>query len=284
MSTIPTARRMHPRTQLLEPLPVSERRRRLAGIDTAVLEGGSGAPVVLLHGPAANALHFMRAIPMLVARHRVVAPDLPGHGATTLDGAIDDTGMMAWLNALIAETCGEPPVLVGHAVGGAIAARYAADHGDRIARLVLVDTLGLRAFEPAPAFGGALQAFFAAPTPATHDALWQHCAWDLASLRSSMRDEWDAFQAYNLDRVRTPAVMAAIGSLMEQFSGPIPPEQLARIRVPTSLVWGRHDRATPLAVAQAAADRYGWSLRIIEDCADDPPVERPAEFAAAISA
>ena len=99
-----------------------------------------------------------------------------------------------------------------------------------------------------------------------------------------MRDEWDAFQAYNLDRVRTPAVMAAIGSLMEQFSGPIPPEQLARIRVPTSLVWGRHDRATPLAVAQAAADRYGWSLRIIEDCADDPPVERPAEFAAAISA
>lgn len=41
----------HPRTRLLAGVPVSERRIDVAGIDTAVLEGGDGPPVVLLHGP-----------------------------------------------------------------------------------------------------------------------------------------------------------------------------------------------------------------------------------------
>ena len=45
--------------------------------------------------------------------------------------------------------------------------------------------------------------------------------------------------------------------------------------MPVALVWGRADLATPLAVAQAASARHGWPLHVIEDCADDPPVEQP---------
>jgi pimeloyl-ACP methyl ester carboxylesterase len=55
----------------------------------------------------------------------------------------------------------------------------------------------------------------------------------------------------------------------------IPPAELERIGVPTILIWGRHDRATPLAVAEAAAARYGWPLHVIENANDDPPVEQP---------
>ena len=54
------------REQLLAGLPVTERRLRLAGVSTAVLEGGDGPPVVLLHGPGGNAAHWMRVIPELV--------------------------------------------------------------------------------------------------------------------------------------------------------------------------------------------------------------------------
>ena len=62
----------------------------LAGVSTAVLEGGDGPPLVLLHGPGANAAHWMRVIPDLVATHRVIAPDLPGHGSSTVaDGPLD---------------------------------------------------------------------------------------------------------------------------------------------------------------------------------------------------
>jgi len=58
----------------------------------------------------------------------------------------------------------------------------------------------------------------------------------------------------------------------------IPPSELARIRVPTALVWGRHDLATPLEVAKAAHARYGWPLHVIEGAAGDPPIEQPAAF------
>ena len=61
-------------------------------------------------------------------------------------------------------------------------------------------------------------------------------------------------------------------------------EGLERIDVPVALVWGRQDLATPLAVAEAAAARYGWPLHVIEDCADDPPIERPEAFVRALAA
>ena len=65
------------RQKLLEELPVAERRLRLNGIATAVLEGGDGPPVVLLHGPGEYAAKWLRVIPNLAKTHRVIAPDLP---------------------------------------------------------------------------------------------------------------------------------------------------------------------------------------------------------------
>ena len=46
------------REQLLEGLPVAERRLTIAGAETAVLEGGDGPPLVLLHGPGGNGAHW----------------------------------------------------------------------------------------------------------------------------------------------------------------------------------------------------------------------------------
>src|SRR5919197_5155852 len=74
------------RERLLAGLPVAERRLELAGISTAVLEGGAGRPVVLLHGPGEYGAKWMRVIPDLVTTHRVIAPDLPGHGASEVPG------------------------------------------------------------------------------------------------------------------------------------------------------------------------------------------------------
>jgi pimeloyl-ACP methyl ester carboxylesterase len=98
----------------------------------------------LLHGPGDFAGMWMRVIPDLVTTHRVVAPDLPGHGTSELvDGRLDADGLRAWLSGLIERTCPSPPVLVGHVLGGAIGARFAVNHSDRLSRLVLVDSLGL---------------------------------------------------------------------------------------------------------------------------------------------
>ena len=110
------------RELLLRGLPVTERRLQIAGVSTAVLEGGSGHPVIMLHGPGEFGGKWRRIIPQLVTTHRVVAPDLPGHGESSLvDGHLDADGMRAWMSGLIERTCASKPVLVGHVLGGALA-------------------------------------------------------------------------------------------------------------------------------------------------------------------
>lgn len=72
-----------------------------------------------------------------------------------------------------------------------------------------------------------------------------------------MNERWEPFKAYNVDRARTPSVQATLGALMAQFGAPaIPATDLERIAVSTSLIWGRHDLATPLSIAETASDRY----------------------------
>jgi pimeloyl-ACP methyl ester carboxylesterase len=264
------------RRKLLAMMPVEERRLELADISTAVIEGGAGQPAVLLHGPMGSAAHWLRVIPALVTSHRVIAPDLPGHGASEpADSAMDADRVLDWLGELIERTCESPPVLVGQLLGGAIAARFASQHSHRLSRLVLVDTFGLTAFQPAEEFAVALTRFLEQPTDVTHDTLWRHCAFDLDGLLQTMGRDWAPFMAYNLDRARSPGVQAGLSALMARFGSAIPQDDLARISVPVTLIWGRHDRATPLAVAEVASARFGWPLHVIENCADDPPIEQP---------
>lgn len=272
------------RERLLAGLPVTERRRQLAGVSTAVLEGGDGPPLVLLHGPGEYAAKWMWVIPDLVTTHRVIAPDLPGHGASSVqDGVLDTDRVLAWLGELIEETCGTPPALVGQILGGAVAARFASARGGEIDRLVLVDSLGLAPFQPTPEFGRALTDFLAQPAEDTHDRLWRQCAFDLDRLRDRMGEHWGLLKAYNLELARTPSLQGPQRILMEQFGLPaIPPDDLARIAVPTTLIWGRHDLATRLGVAEGARDRYGWPLHVIEDAADDPPLEQAEAFLQAL--
>lgn len=274
------------RARLLAGIAVTERTLDLAGIATNLIEGGGGPPIVLLHGPGEHAAKWWRVLPDLIAVHRVIAPDLPGHGNTAAnEGPLPVDRVLAWLDELIVRTCATPPVLVGHVLGGAIAARYASVRPDRIRSLVLVDALGLAPFAPSPEFGMALTDFVTEPNETTHDRLWERCAADLDGLRRRLGDSWEILKAYNLERMRVPELGPVQHGLMEQFGMPaIAPEELARIHVPTALIWGRHDQATALRVAEEASQRYGWPLRIIDEVGDDPAIERPAAFVAALRA
>jgi pimeloyl-ACP methyl ester carboxylesterase len=271
------------REELLTGLEVTERRLTLAGISTAVLEGGDGPPLVLLHGPGEFAAKWMRVIPDLVTSHRVVAPDLPGHGASDVDGGqLDADRIAAWLGELIDATCTSAPVMVGHVLGGAIAARFAVDRGDRLRQLVLVDTLGLGRFRPTPRFALTLIGFQARPTERTYNRFMRQCSFDLDGLREQMGERWAPFVAYNLELAQGPGAKG-VGRMFRELGLPrIPPADLARIAVPTTLIWGRQDRANRLRVAEAASARYGWPLHVIERCADDPPRDQPEAFLAAL--
>ena len=272
------------RERLLDDLPVTERRLPVTGGSTAVLEGGDGPPVVLLHGPGESSFWWMRVVPDLVETHRVIVPDLPGHGASTVtDDALDADSVLVWLGELIDETCTTPPTLVGHLLGGAIAARFSSDHDGRLRRLVLVDSLGLGRFLPSPRFAFGLIRFVVRPTDRAYHRFLDQCMIDRDGLIEGMGDDWEPFLAYNLERARTPSVKSAMRTLMKEVGVPrIPSEDLERITVPTSLIWGRDDRAIRLGTAERAASRYGWPLHVIDDAGDDPKLERPAAFLEAL--
>ena len=268
------------RPRLLAAMPVTERRLQLAGVSTAVLEGGDGSPVVLLHSSGEFAALWMRVIPDLVRTHRVVAPDLPGHGASQVSGGQPNVdGVVGWLGALIERTCPSPPTLVGHGLGGAAAARFAIAHPDRLSGLVLVDAFGLDRFEPSPSFGLALHRFLEQPTERTRDDLFRQCYVDLDGLRRQLGERWEPLAAYALERAATPGQQAVLGSLMSELGLPaILPADLARIAVPTTLIWGRNDLQVRLQVAEVASARHGWPLHVIEDAGDDPAFEQPEAF------
>ena len=256
----------------------------VAGVATGVVTAGDGPPMVLLHGPGEFGGTWLPILDELAGTHRVIAPDLPGHGASDApDGGIDSAFLAAWLSDLIAATCPTPPVLVGRVVGGAIAAEFAARHPDRIARLVLVDTMGLAPFDPDPRFGLALHRFLGDPSQGTYERLMDLCAFDLDSARGHLGDRWAPYSGYAVELARDPRVQAATGAMIGRYGAqPLPPETLEAIAVPTTLIWGREDAAIRLGVAEAASTRYGWPLLVVDGAGDDPPLDRPREFLAAL--
>jgi pimeloyl-ACP methyl ester carboxylesterase len=282
MATVETTREAA-RERLLAGLPVEERRQELAGISTALLEGGEGPSLILLHGPGEFAAKWLRVIPELVRTHHVVAPDLPAHGASEIpDPEPDVNSLLDWLDALIELTCAERPALVGHVLGGAIAARFAIDRPERLRSLVLVDSLGLARFRPAPRFAVGLIGFQARPSERSYSRFMRQCSLDLDGLRGDLGELWDPFVSYNLDTARGPGAKA-IGRMLRRVGLPrIPASELARISVPTSLIWGRQDRANRLRIAETASARFGWPLHVIESCADDPARDQPRAFVQAL--
>jgi pimeloyl-ACP methyl ester carboxylesterase len=274
------------RRRLLAGAPVTERRLGLAGVATAVLEAGNGPPVVLLHGQGGWAGMWLPVMAGLAGAHHVVAPDLPGLGASRAgQGPPGAATTLAWLGELIDRTCAGPPVLVGASLGGSIAARFAAGGSDRLAGLVLIGMGGLVGkVRIPPATMLALIRHGVRPSERTAMAMLRQVSVDPERARRRMGERRTPFRAYSLELARDPGVRRANRHLLRELGlRQIPPEELARIDVPTSLIWGRQDRVMPLATAQEASARYGWPLEVIDDAGHFAAVDQPEAFERALA-
>lgn len=280
-----TATAQDARGRLLADIPLIEHRCDLASVSTTVLKGGSGPPVVLLHGIGQTCFSWVRVIPELVDGYSLVVPDLLGHGASEIEDGRTPSADRAveWLTALVDDTCAAPPVLVGHNIGGAAAARFAAEHSKRLAGLVLADAFGLGSFRPEPRFALTMAAFQMHATERSRDRMLNRCMVDFDGVQRDMGECWDRLADYALDRARAPGPKAAGRALMKHLGIPsIPDDDLDRIDVPTTLIWGRRDPETRLRFAERAAERHGWPLHILEDCGADSNLEHPDAFVTAL--
>jgi pimeloyl-ACP methyl ester carboxylesterase len=288
--TVPTQARLISETEMREhlskDLPVTERRLDLAEVSTSLLEGGEGPPIVLLHGQGGFAAMWGRVIPHLVGSHRVVAPDLPGLGHSEVRaGNLDARAMVAWLGELIEQTCAEPPVLVGHSLGGSLAAHFAIERGDQLQGIVLVDSGALAPFRPALGALAALVRYIRRPSPANYERFSRQVFFDPDRVRTEGGERWEALKAYHIDRTTQPSVRVANRQLLRRIGvRRIPPDKLRKIDVPVALIWGRNDRMMRFRIAVEANSRFGWPLYPIDDCGHVSSVERPDAFLEALHA
>ncbi len=107
--------------------------------------GGTGTPVLFLHGWALGRRAYKRALKRLVQMGcRVYAPALPGFGGSAgLPAGHDLEDYAVWVSRFCdAVGVGSPALVAGHSLGGAVAARFAHDHPERVAHLVLINAVG----------------------------------------------------------------------------------------------------------------------------------------------
>ena len=110
-------------------------------------EGGTGPTIVLLHGFASNKEVWLPVAKLLTLHFHLIIPDLPGWGESSRNAqaSYDIDAQAARLDAFVQALHLRRFVLVGHSMGGGIAAVYAAAHPEHVGELALVDAFGLKA-------------------------------------------------------------------------------------------------------------------------------------------
>ena len=216
-------------------------------------------------------------IAALAASHRVVVPDLPGLGESEPADRLDTATFCRWFGELIELTCDEQPAVVAHSLCGTLAARHGAGRP-----LIIYGTPGIGRYRMPLDLRVTAIRFALRPTARNFERFERLAFLDLDGLRERDPGWFEAFGAYSLQRARVPHVKRTMRQLITTCTKRIPDAELRRVE--PALIWGRHDRFVPIALADEAAARLGWELRVIEDAGHVPHVERPAEFIAAVAA
>jgi pimeloyl-ACP methyl ester carboxylesterase len=268
------------RRRVLEGLPVTEQRVKVAGVSTSFIRGGTGSPVVLLHGQGGSATAWAPVLSRLLASHQVIAPDLPGLGESVVEsGEIGPDLAVTWLKAFLQETCTEPPVVVGFSLGGSFAARLGVLNDVPCRLIVLADSGSLAPFRPDPAILPALIRLNIRPNGPNLKRFFSMTMVDFERFRTSLGDRWPAFQAYGLDRNSDPIVKTANRQLLRRVgTKQIPDSELAGIKTPVALIWGDQDRIMRVGIARAAHEKFGWPLHVIENSGHSTKWDRPDAF------
>ena len=267
------------RQRLLAGAQVTERRVGLAGAATALLEGGAGPPLVLLHGGIeCGGVYWAPAIARLAETNRVIVPDVPGLGESDPVARLDDVAFADWLGELLRATCEEPPTLIAHSLLGSLAARFATAHGGLLRRLVVYAAPGVGPYRMPLGLRVVAVRFGLRPTARNAERFdrWAFYDFDRARRRNA---EWlDAFSAYTRQRATVAHVKRTMRHLITTGTKRIPDAELRRSAVPIALLWGRHDRFVPLGLAADASARLGWPLQVIDDAGHVPHIERTGAF------
>jgi pimeloyl-ACP methyl ester carboxylesterase len=238
---------------ITQSFPQLERRRAKVGPATIAYEvAGSGPPVVLVHGLSGSSRWWSRNIGALAPHRRVYVVDLIGFGASRARqpfALAEAAGQLTqWMDQLELERAS----LVGHSMGGLIAAELAADAPERVDRLVLVDPAALPLDENLVTHAISLLRELRYISPSFLPVLIAD------ALRAGPLTLWRAITALMMADLRP---------------------KLAQIRARTLAIWGEHDALVPIAFARQLAQYLRYEeLVVIKGAGHVPMWDRPKAF------
>ena len=247
----------------------------------AYSDHGAGPAVVLLHGFPLSRTMWDAQVRALSPTHRVIVPDLRGHGESPAPDGAYSMDRMADDVAGLLDGLGIPgPVVVGGlSMGGYVALALALNHPERLRGLILADTRAaadapeaaarreetardvLRTGDVGPAVGAMVPRLFAASTLRDRPGV-------VAAIRAAMEQT-------------TPAGFA--GALRGMAARPDRRDRLGEIPVPALVVVGEEDAISPPEEARAIADALPCGrLAVIPRAGHLAPCEDPESFNAAV--
>ena len=251
----------------------NESRITVEGTEVQMFSGGSGPPLLYLHGAGGNR-GWQDFHEELAKNNTVYAPSQPGFNGTARPEWVSTIADMAHFTQKVARQLGLGRyALVGHSMGGWIAAEIAAMSPDSLTGLVLIDAVGIR-----PKESDITEIFMVS-----------------SETRAGYRF-YDPSQVPNLEelnREMTPEEALVDFSNREMASrllwrpymhNPSLPHYLSGVRTPTLIVWGRQDAIVPLECGELFHQALSNSrLQVIDQCGHSPQIEKPQEFNQGVS-
>jgi pimeloyl-ACP methyl ester carboxylesterase len=248
-------------------------RLQVFGIELEALRRGAGGPMLLLHGfqtvdPQARFLE-------LLGRHgEIIAPSSPGFGHSSRPKDFDTVYDLVHLYLELLDTLpGDKVTLIGFSFGGWLAAELAVACSHRLDKLVLVNPVGIKISDRETP--DILDVFEKSPAEVRRRS-W-HDPDRFAPDFNAMSDEALVVYARNREAL-------CLYAWHPYMYNPQLPRWLARIKVPTLLLWGESDRVVTPDYGRAYSRLIpGSRFELIEGAGHHPEIERPEAFVELVS-
>ncbi|HLH13514.1 MAG TPA: alpha/beta fold hydrolase [Solirubrobacteraceae bacterium] len=270
---------------------IRERTLSLHGRDLSYVEAGRGPLLLLVHGMAGCYENWRAVMEPLAREHTVIAPDLPGHGASAPGGGDYSLGALAaGLRDLLVALGRDSATIVGHSLGGGIALQFAYQFPEATERLVLVASGG---FGPevspvlrAAALPGADLFISATARPGRVLGSALGRALGVVGLRANA-DVAEVARAYASleDADRRAAFLATLRTVVGTSGQRVDAADRLYLAegLPVLIVWGERDPIIPVAHARLAQRAIAGSrLEIFAGVGHMPHIEAPGRFVATL--
>jgi pimeloyl-ACP methyl ester carboxylesterase len=273
------------------PVAVDSRTVELHGREVGYLGGGDGPVLLLVHGIAGSCANWRDMIEPLARRYTVIAPDLPGHGASAGGPGDYSLGSLAsGLRDLLLALGHERATLVGHSLGGGVAMQFSYQFPAMVERLVLVSSGGLGP-EVSPILRAAALPgadLFIAATAGPGRKVGSAIGRGLSAVGvKPAADVAEVARGYAslAEPDRRRAFLATLRSVIGMEGQRVSASDRFYLAeaVPLLIVWGARDPIIPVRHGEDAHRALpGSQLEIFEDAGHMPQLEQPGHFIAVL--